>query len=122
MVDLTVAEKDERGALLQLRVTDTGIGIRAELQEKIFESFFQGETPGHIRNQGTGIGLAITREFVEMHGGTIRVESALDKGSCFTVLLPVTILPQLSTGPAAPPMAGEAEAHLKGSLETAVEK
>jgi len=121
MVDLTVAEKDERGALLQLRVTDTGIGIRAELQEKIFESFFQGETPGHIRNQGTGIGLAITREFVEMHGGTIRVESALDKGSCFTVLLPVTILPQLSTGPAAPPMAGEAEAHLKGSLETAVE-
>ncbi|HLZ86288.1 MAG TPA: ATP-binding protein, partial [Puia sp.] len=104
VVELMVVEKDEYSALLQLRVTDTGIGIPAELQGKIFESFFQGETPGHIRNQGTGIGLAITREFVEMHGGTIRVESAQGKGSCFTMLLPVTILAGLSTAPAASPI------------------
>jgi len=121
IVELIVAEKDEHSALLQLRVTDTGIGIRPELQEKIFESFFQGETPGHIRNQGTGIGLAITREFVEMHGGTIRVESALDKGSSFMVLLPVPLLQEPSMGPAAPPMGGEAEAHIRGRTETAVE-
>ncbi|MDO6430308.1 two-component regulator propeller domain-containing protein [Flavitalea sp. BT771] len=92
VVELATVERDERTALLELNVRDTGIGIQPELRSKIFESFFQGDAPGHIRNQGTGIGLAITREFVEMHGGTIRVESAPDKGSCFTVLLQVTVL------------------------------
>jgi len=91
-VRLAVLERDEKGALLEIRVSDTGIGIPAELQGRIFESFFQGDSPGHIRNQGTGIGLAITREFVEMHGGTIKVESVPDEGSCFTVLLPVTVV------------------------------
>ena len=95
-VRLTVAARDEKGVLLELKVKDSGIGIAADLQGKIFESFFQGESPGHIRNQGTGIGLAITREFVEMHGGSIRVDSVPDKGSCFTVLLPVTVLPESS--------------------------
>lgn len=92
VVELAAAERDGKTALLELRVKDTGIGIPPALQGKIFESFFQGDAPGHIRNQGTGIGLAITREFVEMHGGSIRVESIPDKGSCFTVLLPVTVL------------------------------
>jgi signal transduction histidine kinase/ligand-binding sensor domain-containing protein/CheY-like chemotaxis protein/AraC-like DNA-binding protein len=91
-VELAVAEKDEQSVLLELKIKDTGIGIPAELHDKIFESFFQGEAPGHIRSQGTGIGLAITREFVEMHGGTIEVRSEPDKGSCFTILLPVTVL------------------------------
>jgi len=99
-VRVTAAERDAKGALLELKVKDTGIGIPAVLQGKIFESFFQGESPGHMRNQGTGIGLAITREFVEMHGGSIRVESTPDKGSCFTVLLPVTLLPESSLGSA----------------------
>lgn len=92
VVELAAAERDGKTALLELHVRDTGIGIPSALKGKIFESFFQGDAPGHIRNQGTGIGLAITREFVEMHGGTIRVESTPDKGSCFTVLLPVTVL------------------------------
>jgi len=95
-VKLAAAERDEKSVLLELKVKDTGIGIPEALQGKIFESFFQGDSPGHIRNQGTGIGLAITREFVEMHGGSIRVESTPDKGSCFTVLLPVTVLPDSS--------------------------
>jgi signal transduction histidine kinase/ligand-binding sensor domain-containing protein/DNA-binding response OmpR family regulator len=99
-VRLAAAERDEKSVLLELKVKDTGIGIPEALQGKIFESFFQGESPGHIRNQGTGIGLAITREFVEMHGGSIRVESTPDKGSCFTVLLPVTLLPESSLGSA----------------------
>jgi len=93
-MELAVVEKEEQSVLLELRVKDTGIGIPADQQQKIFESFFQGEAPGHIRNQGTGIGLAITREFVEMHGGAIRVESEPDHGSCFIVLLPVTLLPE----------------------------
>jgi signal transduction histidine kinase/ligand-binding sensor domain-containing protein/DNA-binding response OmpR family regulator len=101
-VRLAVAERDEQGVLLELKVKDTGIGIPPALQAKIFESFFQGESPGHIRNQGTGIGLAITREFVEMHGGTIRVGSTPDKGSCFTVLLPITVLPDSSREYGAP--------------------
>jgi signal transduction histidine kinase/ligand-binding sensor domain-containing protein/DNA-binding response OmpR family regulator len=90
-VKLGIAEEEEGSALLQLTVTDTGIGIAPEMQEKIFDSFFQGELPGHILNQGSGIGLAITKEFVEMHGGTIKVESTPGKGSCFTVLLPLEV-------------------------------
>jgi signal transduction histidine kinase/DNA-binding response OmpR family regulator len=92
-VELALLEKDEQSVLLQLNVRDTGIGIPPALQEKIFESFFQADSPGNLRSQGTGIGLAITREFVEMHGGTIKVESAPDRGSCFMVLLPVMMLP-----------------------------
>jgi signal transduction histidine kinase/ligand-binding sensor domain-containing protein/DNA-binding response OmpR family regulator len=101
-VALATLEKDEQGVLLELKVKDTGIGIPAGLQEKIFESFFQADSPGPIRNQGTGIGLAITREFVEMHGGTIKVESVPDKGSCFTVLLPVTVLQGEPAAPVEP--------------------
>lgn len=101
-VELAVAEKEEQSVLLELKVKDTGIGISVDQQQKIFESFFQGEAPGHIRNQGTGIGLAITREFVEMYGGTIKVESAPDKGSCFTVLLPVTVLAEVLPAAATP--------------------
>jgi DNA-binding response OmpR family regulator/nitrogen-specific signal transduction histidine kinase len=74
---------------LEIKVTDTGIGIPADKQDKIFESFFQHETPGHIVNHGSGIGLVITREFVKLHGGTITVESEPDKGSTFTVWLPL---------------------------------
>ncbi len=116
LVELTVAEKDERGAVLELKVKDTGIGIPSALKAKIFESFFQGDSPGHIRNQGTGIGLAITREFVEMHGGTIRVESTPDKGSCFTVLLPVTVLPEPSVESVARSKDNVEEEHAAGNL------
>jgi len=92
-VEMAMLEKDELGALLELKIKDTGIGIPDDLQQKIFESFFQADTPGHAGSHGTGIGLAITREFVEMHGGTIKVESEVNKGSCFAVLLPVSLLP-----------------------------
>ncbi|WP_207533435.1 hybrid sensor histidine kinase/response regulator transcription factor [Desertivirga arenae] len=68
---------------LEIRVKDTGIGIPAEKRDKVFERFFQNEMPGSIVNQGSGIGLAITREFVVLHGGTIRVESEENLGSCF---------------------------------------
>jgi signal transduction histidine kinase/ligand-binding sensor domain-containing protein/DNA-binding response OmpR family regulator len=75
--------------LLEIRVKDSGIGIPADKQEKIFERFFQNDIPGSMVNQGSGIGLAITKEFVKLHGGTITVESEPEKGSCFIVLLPV---------------------------------
>jgi signal transduction histidine kinase/ligand-binding sensor domain-containing protein/DNA-binding response OmpR family regulator len=75
---------------LELRVTDTGIGIPIEKQEKIFERFFQHELPDTLVNQGSGIGLAITYEFVKLHGGSIEVESEPGKGSCFIVRIPLT--------------------------------
>ena len=90
-VGLTVAERDDESALLELRVKDTGIGISPEQHQKIFETFFQSESPVHMLNQGSGIGLAITREFVEMHGGSIKVDSEPDAGS-FSFYCPVTQL------------------------------
>ena len=77
---------------LEIRVIDDGIGISGDKLEKIFEPFFQNEVPGYVLNQGSGIGLSITKEFVRLHNGEITVESEPNNGSCFTVLLPVTKL------------------------------
>ncbi|MBC3791773.1 hybrid sensor histidine kinase/response regulator transcription factor [Spirosoma utsteinense] len=74
---------------LTIQVIDTGIGIAPAQQEKIFERFFQSDLPGSLINQGSGIGLSITREFVQLHGGTLSVESVPDGGSTFTVRLPM---------------------------------
>lgn len=79
--------------VIEIRVKDTGIGIPAEKRDKIFERFFQYNVPGEMINQGSGIGLAITKEFVRLHGGSITVESEPGKGSCFLVCLPVTAIP-----------------------------
>lgn len=75
---------------VSIQVKDSGIGIPAEDKDKIFERFFQHDVPGTILNQGSGIGLAISKEFVRLHEGTISVESEPGKGTYFTVLLPVT--------------------------------
>lgn len=75
---------------LRLEFRDTGIGIPEDKKEIIFERFFQNPASGSILNQGTGIGLSITREFVKMQGGSIEVDSEINKGSCFTVRLPFT--------------------------------
>jgi signal transduction histidine kinase/ligand-binding sensor domain-containing protein/DNA-binding response OmpR family regulator len=79
----------EAGPLLEVRVTDNGIGIPADQREKIFEPFYQAGSPSQILNQGSGIGLSITREFVEMHGGQISVEPVNPTGTCFCFYLPV---------------------------------
>ena len=74
---------------LTIKVIDTGIGIALDKQEKIFERFFQSDLPRSMVNQGSGIGLSITAEFVKAHGGAVTVTSELGAGSCFTVTLPV---------------------------------
>jgi signal transduction histidine kinase/ligand-binding sensor domain-containing protein/DNA-binding response OmpR family regulator len=84
-----VMNGDRSTQYVAIQVKDTGIGIPAEEHEKIFERFFQHDVPGSILNQGSGIGLAISKEFVRLHQGTISVESEPGKGTCFTVLLPV---------------------------------
>jgi len=70
-------------------VTDTGIGIVKEDQEAIFEEFRQASGNYRQKREGTGLGLTLTRRFVEMHGGRIWVESEIGKGSKFTFTLPV---------------------------------
>lgn len=89
-ISLDVADAGASGKLLEIKVKDSGIGIAPDKQEKIFERFFQDDLPRSMVNQGSGIGLSITREFVRIHGGSIRVDSQPGKGSCFTVLLPLT--------------------------------
>ena len=74
---------------MSIRVKDSGIGIPSEKQEKIFERFFQSDVPPSMVNQGSGIGLSITKEFVKLHGGIITVESEVNVGSCFSVLIPL---------------------------------
>jgi len=74
---------------LQLKVSDTGIGISKENLPKIFDRFFQGDGSSTRKEEGTGIGLALTKELVEMMGGRIVAESELGKGSDFMVLLPI---------------------------------
>jgi signal transduction histidine kinase len=70
-------------------VTDTGTGIAPEDQEAIFEEFRQVGTDYAQKREGTGLGLTLTRKFVELHGGKIWVESEVGKGSKFTFTLPV---------------------------------
>ena len=76
-------------ALIQVSVRDTGIGIAAEDLERIFVEFEQLDSSYARQQQGTGLGLALTRRLVEAHGGRITVESTLSRGSTFTFALPV---------------------------------
>jgi signal transduction histidine kinase len=73
----------------EIAVSDTGVGIVPEDQEAIFEAFRQVGTDVTRKREGTGLGLALARRFVELHGGTIGVASAPGKGSTFTVTLPL---------------------------------
>ena len=72
-------------------VWDTGIGIAAEDQEKVFEQFEQAESSMTRRYEGTGLGLALVKRFVEQHGGRVWLESEPDKGSRFYFALPVEL-------------------------------
>lgn len=76
------------------QVEDTGIGIADSQRDGLFEKFKQLESPFQRQYSGTGLGLAMTKHLVEMHGGTIQVESKIDQGSTFTVRLPKQPKPQ----------------------------
>ncbi len=80
----------ERGAgWVTLTVRDTGVGIAAEQQERIFEAFVQADDSFTRTHQGTGLGLTLSRRFAQMLGGTLTLESAPGEGSAFVVTLPV---------------------------------
>jgi len=86
-------EARPQGDLVELWVTDTGIGISKEDLDKIFQRFTQVDSSATRSQGGTGLGLAITRELVELHGGSIRVQSKLGKGSSFIFTLPISKKP-----------------------------
>jgi PAS domain S-box-containing protein len=70
-------------------LSDTGVGIPVEEQNRIWERFYRVENPLSLEAGGLGIGLTITRALVEAHGGRVWVDSTLDEGSTFTVLMPI---------------------------------
>ena len=85
-IDVRARTRDDKVAI---SVTDTGIGIATADQDAVFEEFRQVGRHYTSKQGGTGLGLALTRRFVELHGGTIGVESELGKGSTFTFTLPI---------------------------------
>jgi diguanylate cyclase (GGDEF)-like protein len=75
---------------IRFSVKDTGIGIGPEDKERIFDEFGQANSAFSKKFGGVGLGLALTKKLVELHGGTITVESSLGEGSTFSLVIPVT--------------------------------
>ncbi len=97
-VSVAVSLEDRAGSnRVVIRVSDTGIGIPEDKLERIFDRFFQHDLPRTMTNQGSGIGLSITHEFVRISKGEIKVESKVGEGSQFTVWLPA---PEIVSPPA----------------------
>ncbi len=90
-IDVEVLEKSNRQAIIRISVKDTGIGIAPEKLFTIFERFTQAESDTTRSYGGTGLGLSIAKKLVELQGGTIRVNSVLEKGSEFSFTIPFEI-------------------------------
>ena len=88
-VSMSLTHADATQMMLQLRVTDTGIGISAQQQQLVFDPFVQADNSTSRRYGGTGLGLSICVKLAEMMGGRIELSSTLGHGSCFTVHVPL---------------------------------
>jgi signal transduction histidine kinase len=77
------------GGFLKVNVRDTGTGIADHIKSHIFDPFFTSKPPG----KGTGLGLSVSLGIIRKHGGDIRVDSQIDEGTAFTVLLPMAKIP-----------------------------
>ena len=81
---ITTAKKDDQAIIT---FTDTGVGMTDKVKERIFDPFYTTKDVG----VGTGLGLSVSHGIVEKHGGTIKVESELGRGTCFTIVLPLNL-------------------------------
>lgn len=86
-ISALVVEESETHFVVEIKVTDTGIGISDDQLEQIFNTFHQGNKQTKLRYGGTGLGLSIVRQLLKLYEGTIAVESEQDKGSTFTFTL-----------------------------------
>ena len=82
--------RESDGAIV-IAVHDTGVGIRNEFLERIFEPFWQGDPNIRRRSEGTGLGLAISRKFMELHGGTLHIESEEGRGTTAVIRFPAAV-------------------------------
>lgn len=83
--------EDEQHMVYGCRITDTGIGISEEFIGHIFEEFSQEQSDARTQYKGTGLGMAITKQYVDLMEGTITVESVKGQGTSFTVMLPLEL-------------------------------
>ena len=88
---------DERHIIVRYRISDTGIGMSEEFQARIFEEFSQENNGARTSYKGTGLGMAIARQYVDLMGGKIEVSSRQGIGSTFTVEIPLLIAEQVLT-------------------------
>jgi two-component system sensor histidine kinase/response regulator len=88
---VSLLERDERRVVLQFAVQDTGIGMSEEQAARLFQMFNQAEASTTRRFGGTGLGLSICQRLLTLMGGSIRVESRLGEGSCFTAVAPFAL-------------------------------
>lgn len=89
-IDVRKTKETDEKVFLEFSVTDSGIGIPSDKIEVIFETFTRVFDPKVKTFGGTGLGLAITKQLIQLHGGSIRVESELNKGSSFICEIPFT--------------------------------
>ncbi len=89
VIQIRVAEKNQS---VWVEVTDTGSGIAPEDRDRIFEPFWQGHDPIWRKKGGSGIGLSLSREFIDLHAGRMWFDSEIGKGSTFSFTLPISPL------------------------------
>ena len=91
--EVRVAARHEPGDRVTFSVTDTGIGISPSYIDSIFHDFSQVQSPLQRRLKGTGLGLSLSKKLAELLGGTVDLQSEVEKGSVFSVTIPVRITP-----------------------------
>lgn len=96
------ARSDPTAGLLRLSVADTGHGVAQEEWGRLFTPFYQSDASLRRSHEGIGLGLPMVRRYVEMHGGTVDVDSVVDQGSTFTVSLPLSRVVGTESGPPTP--------------------